>query len=104
MLSKSYHCTIIFHILCTKQFICSAMFCHIMPHCFILLSQDVIPNVFHCIHNVMGTRPIRGSTNMRHFEIHINNTVTYINVKTLFIKNNNKLHVFQKKKETRDVR
>ena len=41
---------------------------------------------------------------MRHFEIHINNTMTYINVKTLFIKNNNKLYIFQKKKKTRDVR
>ena len=41
---------------------------------------------------------------MRHFEIHINNTMTYINVKTLFIKNNYKLHVFQKEKKTRDVR
>ena len=41
---------------------------------------------------------------MRHFELHINNTMTYINVKTLFIKNNYKLHVFQKKEKTRDVR
>ena len=41
---------------------------------------------------------------MRHFETHINNTVTYINVKTLFIKKNYKLHFFQKKKKPRDVR
>ena len=41
---------------------------------------------------------------MRHFEIYINNTMTYMNVKTLFIKNNYKLHVFQKRKRTRDVR
>ena len=41
---------------------------------------------------------------MRHFETHINNTVTSINVKTLFIKKNYKLHVFQKEKKTRDVR
>ena len=40
---------------------------------------------------------------MRHFETQINNTVTYINVKTLFIKKNYKLQVFQKKKEE-DVR
>ena len=41
---------------------------------------------------------------MRHFETHINNTVTYINVKNLFIKKIYKLHVFQKKKKTRDVK
>ena len=41
---------------------------------------------------------------MRHFETHINNTVTYINVKTLFIKKTYKLYVFEKEKITRDVR
>ena len=41
---------------------------------------------------------------MRHFEIHINNTVTYINVKTLFINKTYKLYVFEKEKKTRDVR
>ena len=38
---------------------------------------------------------------MRNFEIHINNTITYINVKTLFIKNNYKLHDFQKRKKNK---
>ena len=41
---------------------------------------------------------------MRHFETHINNTVTYINVKTLFIKKTYKLYVFEKEKITRAVR
>ena len=41
---------------------------------------------------------------MRHFETHINNTLTYINVKTLFIKKTYKLYVFEKEKKTRDVR
>ena len=41
---------------------------------------------------------------MRHFETHINNTVTYITVKTLFIKKTYKLYVFEKDKKTRDVR
>ena len=41
---------------------------------------------------------------MRHFETHINNTMTYINVKTLFIKKTYKLYVFEKEKKTRDVR
>ena len=41
---------------------------------------------------------------MRHFETHINNTVTYINVKTLFIKKTYKLYVFEKERKTRDVR
>ena len=41
---------------------------------------------------------------MRHFETHINNTLTYITVKTLFIKKTYKLYVFKKEKKTRDVR
>ena len=41
---------------------------------------------------------------MRHFETHINNTLIYITVKTLFIKKTYKLYVFEKDKKTRDVR
>ena len=41
---------------------------------------------------------------MRHFETHINNTKTYINVKTLFINKTYKLYIFEKEKKTRDVR
>ena len=41
---------------------------------------------------------------MRHFETHINNIVTYIKVKTLFIKKTYKLYIFEKEKKTRDVR
>ena len=41
---------------------------------------------------------------MRHFETYINNTLTYIIVKTLFIKKTYKLYVFEKEKKTRDVR
>ena len=41
---------------------------------------------------------------MRHFETHINNTLTYIIVKKLFITKIYKLYVFEKEKKTRDVR
>ena len=41
---------------------------------------------------------------MRHFETHINNTLTYITMKTLFIKKTYKLSVLGKEKKTRDVR